>query len=289
MQAEAAPLVIDSHTHAWARWPYQPPAADDEYRGRAEQLLFEMDRHNVAQALVIGAQIERNRDNNAYVAEQVAAYPDRLHQIADIHSFWSTGQHTGDTAAQVRTIAANHPIKGVTFYLDEGDAGDWLYDSAGLQLSQAAADLGLLLSIACWPYQQPAIRKLAEAIPQTPILCHHLGMVQEHKHPIRDSLREVLASAKLPNIYLKVSGFAYSSYVDWDYPYSDVHWLVRALYEHYGPFRLCWGSDYPVVLSYMTYRQAIEVFRTHCTFVPAEHKTWILGKTLAQLLGSGHK
>ena len=36
-------MIIDSHTHAWPRWPYQPPVPDDESRGKIEQLLHEMD------------------------------------------------------------------------------------------------------------------------------------------------------------------------------------------------------------------------------------------------------
>ena len=36
-------MILDSHTHAWPRWPYQPPVPDDESRGKVEQLLHEMD------------------------------------------------------------------------------------------------------------------------------------------------------------------------------------------------------------------------------------------------------
>jgi hypothetical protein len=39
-----------------------------------------------------------------------------------------------------------------------------------------------------------------------------------------------------------------------------------------------------VVRNFMTYRQALEAFRTHCDFVSEEGKIWILGKTLARLL-----
>jgi predicted TIM-barrel fold metal-dependent hydrolase len=94
----------------------------------------------------------------------------------------------------------------------------------------------------------------------------------------------VLDSARLPNIYIKLSGFAYCTRVQWDFPYSDTHWVIRALYEHFGPQRMCWGSDYPVVRFFMTYRQALEAFRTHCTFVSEEDKAWILGRTLEGLL-----
>ena len=34
-------------------------------------------------------------------------------------------------------------------------------------------------------------------------------------------------------------------------------WIARKLYEHYGPERLCWASDYPPVLWHMTYKQSL--------------------------------
>ena len=46
-------MIIDSHSHAWPRWPYQPPVPDGDSRGRIEQLLHEMDRHGVDQAVLV--------------------------------------------------------------------------------------------------------------------------------------------------------------------------------------------------------------------------------------------
>ena len=65
---------------------------------------------------------------------------------------------------------------------------------------------------------------------------------------------------------------------------SDTHWMVRKLYEHYGPHRLCWASDYPPVISSMTYQQSLEVFRTHCNFIPEKDQNLILGLNMQRLL-----
>ena len=110
--------------------------------------------------------------------------------------------------------------------------------------------------------------------------------VSANEKPPHHGLQEVLESATVPNINIKLSGFHYVSHVSWDYPYSDTHWIVRQLYERYGPERLCWGSDYPVVRFNMTYQHALEAFRTHCSFVPAADKEKILGANLQRLLGA---
>ncbi len=275
-------MIIDSHCHAWSTWPYQPPVPDPETRGRVEQLLFEMDQNGVEKALVVCAQIDHNPENNEYVAAACRRYPNRLFQLADVDSRWSPTYHLPGAADRLRQAAARWPLAGFTHYLRAEDDGSWLVEAEGLRFFGAAVELGLLASIHCHPHQQGALRALAERLPDLPILLHHLG------HPRvtePNDLAEILKSARQPNILVKVSGFYYGTAgAKWDYPLRDTHGMVRAIYEHFGPRRMCWGSDYPVVRQFMTYRQALEAFRTHCDFIPRTDQDWILGHTLAALL-----
>lgn len=280
-------MIIDSHCHAWTYWPYSPSVPDPQGRGTVEQLLNELDLNGVDAALVVCAQIDHNPDNNDYIAKQVTQYAGRLYQVADVDSSWSETYHQPGAALRLAAIADRWRLKGFTHYLREDDDGAWLYSPEGLAFFEVAAERGLIASISAQPHHQPAIRKVARAFPSLPILCHHLGGVQASEGAERAGLREVLRSARCPNIYIKLSGFAYCSQVKWDYPYSDALPIVRQLYEHFGADRMCWGSDYPVVRFFMTYRQSLEAFRTHCTFVPAADQAAILGSTLRRLLEQG--
>lgn len=278
-------MIVDSHCHAWAYWPYQPPVPDAESRGRAEQLVHEMNLNEVARALVVCAQIDHNPANNEYVADACRRFPERLLQVADVDSLWSNTYHQPGAADRLIDIAERWPIVGFTHYLKFEDDGNWLFSYEGLAFFDAAAERGLLASLSCHPHHQPAIRRVAQRFPDMPILIHHLG---HPKAATPESLNEILASAAQPNIYVKISGFYYSTAGPrWDFPYRDVHPFVRRIYEAYGAQRMCWGSDYPVVRRAMTYRQSVEAFRTYCDFVPAEDQAWVMGKTLAQLLDIG--
>lgn len=277
-------MIIDSHTHAWERWPYQPAVPDGESRGRVEQLLHEMDLHGVDQAVLVCAQIDHNPENNAYVAGCVAKHPTRLHQFADVDCSWSATYHTPGAADRLAGAARRWPIRGFTHYVKGEDDGSWFLSEEGLAFFRKAEEMKLIASLAIGPRLQPVVRKLAERFPSVPFLCHHMAGVRASEPPPHPMLKEVLASARCENVYVKMSGFAYVSQVKWDYPYSEAMWVVRALYEHYGPHRLCWGSDYPVVRFYMTYQHALEAFRTHCTFIPEGDKKLILGETLGRLL-----
>lgn len=276
-------MMIDSHCHAWTYWPYKP-VPDPESRGRVEQLLNEMDLHGVDKAVIICAQIDHNPTNNEYIADVVAQHQDRLYQFPDVDCSWSPTYHTPGAADRLRAIAERWPIKGFTHYLRHDDDGAWLYGEEGVAFFSVAAEYNLIASIAGRPEHQPAIRKVAERFPAMPILCHHLAGAKADEAPPHAGLQEILTSAQLPNIYIKLSGFAYCSPVKWNFPYSDTHWVIRSLYERFGPYRMCWGSDYPVVRFFMTYQHALEAFRTHCIFVSEHDKAWILGKTLARLL-----
>ena len=276
-------MIIDSHCHAWTYWPYQPPVPDPEQRGLVEQLLHEMDVNGVDEALIVCAEITHNPDNNAYIAEHVRRNP-RLHQVADVDSMWKETYHQPGATDRLKATIQQWPLKGFTHYLKFEDDGSWLTSEEGMQFFGVAAENRLIASLHCHPHHQAAIRDVAARFPEMPILIHHLG---HPKVDDADGLKQILASASQPNIYIKLSGFYYGTAQEkWDYPLADMQTVVRAEYEHFGPRRMCWGSDYPVVRRFMTYRQAMEKFRTHCDFVPPDDQAWIMGDTLAGLLAS---
>jgi predicted TIM-barrel fold metal-dependent hydrolase len=102
-----------------------------------------------------------------------------------------------------------------------------------------------------------------------------------------DHWKPLIDLAAHPNVYVKVSGFAYVIEPDgarWEYPYAPVLPVIRAVAERYGAARLMWGSDYPPTMRYMTYRQSLEVVRTHCHFLSAAEKADLLGETACRVL-----
>jgi L-fuconolactonase len=275
---EEYPMIIDSHTHAWRRWPYQPPVPDPESRGIVEQLLWEMDRHGVDKAVLVCARIEHNPDNNDYVAECVARHPERLVQFADVDCSWSDTYHVPGAAQRLDSAARQYGLKGFTHYL-KSDI-EWFSSAEGRTFFAKAEERKLIASLALGPQWQPALRTLAKQFPTVPFLCHHMAGARMGQ----ESMDEVLRSAEVDNIYIKLSGFHYVSNTSWDYPHSDTHAGVRKLYAHFGGHRLCWGSDYPVVRFNMTYQHALEAFRTHCPFITPVDRENILGQNLQNLL-----
>lgn len=274
-------MIIDSHCHAWAHWPYEPPVPDPDQRGRVEQLLFEMDQNGVDRALIVCAQIDHNPTNNRYVAQQVTHHQDRLYQVADLDSSWSATYHRPGAADRLRAMTAQWPLTGFTHYLARNDDG-WLDSDEADGLFTETARQGLLASIAASAHHIAGVCRLAQRYPQVPVLLHHLASARAAEP---ETMEQILTCKAVDNVHIKVSGFYYGTAgPKWAYPHGDMHEIVRCLYDELGPHRLCWGSDYPVSRQFITYRQALEGFRTHCDFIPPADQAQILGGTLAALL-----
>lgn len=248
-------------------------------------LIDQMDLNGVDRATVVSAQIFQNFDNNDYVADAVRRYPDRLDQFADVDSFWSETYHVDGAAKRLEEATAKWPMQGFTHYVASNDDAAWFDSPEGRDFFRVASEQNLIASIACGPQHQPVVRKVAERHPDLTILCHHMSGLRAHGDQAQENLEQVIESAQLPNIHLKLSGFHYVSEPDynWDFPYNEVRWVYEEAYRAFGT-RMTWGSDYPVVTKAMTHRQSLEAFRTHCDFVTDEDRDAILGGTLEKLL-----
>jgi L-fuconolactonase len=278
-------MIVDSHCHAWRYWPYDPPVPDPHSRPAVEQLLFEMDQCGITEAVLVAARIDHNPDNNDYVAYCVRRFPERLYQFADVDCMWTPTYHTPGAAQRLAEAVRLYNLRGFTHYVDNADDGSWFLAADGQAFLSTAASLNQIVSIHLPVHLQPALRRLAEQFPDTPFLCHHMGYPLTTQGPGGEALNEILASAARPNIHIKLSGFHYAAPTGWEYPHADSRYIVQALYNQFGPERLHWGSDYPVVRWAMTYRQALEVIKTHCAdIIAVPDMDRVLGSSLHDLL-----
>ncbi len=276
-------MIIDAHCHAWQHWPYQPEVPDAHTRASTERLVWEMDQAGVGRAVLIAADIDHNPDNNGYTAACARVSAGRLLAFPAVDCRWQATHHSPGADARLRAVARRFNPAGFTHYLHEDRDPAWLLSPDGLAFFAAADDLQLIVSLACGARQMPTVNTLAARFPGTPFLIHHLGRVKVEPFD-EDGLQALLHAALRPNIYVKLSGFGYALTDGWNFPCRLTQPLVKALYERFGAARLCWGSDYPVSQRYMTYRQTLEIVRSHCRFIPGGDMQQVLGGTLQSLL-----
>ena len=96
--------------------------------------------------------------------------------------------------------------------------------------------------------------------------------------PWRTALSEL---ARRENVYCKLSGMvteaAWSSWTEKDLqPYAEV------VLEAFGPRRIMFGSDWPVLLVAGTYKRWVEVVRQMIGSLSNDDQDWIMGKTAVE-------
>jgi L-fuconolactonase len=278
--------ILDGHCHAWRLWPYSSVVPDPQDRGSVGQLLYEMDEYAVEQATIVCAAIEHNSDNLDYVAAACEQHSDRLQMVADHDCQWSATYHAPGSAARLRALDDRYNLVGFTHYVFEQNDG-WLQSEDADAVFRLAAERQLIVNLAASPAWQADLRAIAGRHPTVPVLCHTLGGVRAEEGLDSDGLAEVIASAAVANIYIKVAGLHYCTDSGWDYPWTGVVAMFEKIFEAYGPARLCWGSDFPASKRFTTYGQSLEVVRRHCSFLSAEDLRLILGENLRGLLANG--
>ncbi len=212
----------------------------------------------------------------------MADHPDRFVQLVDFDSRWSGDYHKPGAAARLHRVVERYAPAGVSHYLRPDNDG-WLTSEEGLALFGVAEEHGLILSLGATPGWLQDLSTVAGAFPSAVVLVNHLAGVTLWPGGEDAGLALALGTKGAPNLLVKVSGFYYGHQRPWDYPYSDRAKIVQAFYEKWGPERMVWGSDFPAVLTHMSYRQSLELVREHAP-VPGPEVQGVLGETLWRVL-----
>jgi L-fuconolactonase len=277
-------MIVDAHCHAWERWPYDRPVPDPGRHARAESLLRAMDGSGVDHAVVVCAAIGDNAGNVDYAFEAAARHAGRLTVFPDIECFWQpTFRHPG-APRRLEQALGRWMFPGFAHYLAEAETGDWLTGEEGLEFFGIAARRKLVLSLFAMPHQMPAVRRLADAFPDMPILLHHYGYAGPRSAGTPGALDLVIGAAACPNIHVKFSGIGNIAGPQDAFPFERLQAIPRALAAAFGPSRIVWGSDWPVSGRWMDYGQALSLVRDCGAIAPADLPA-VSGGTMARLLG----
>jgi predicted TIM-barrel fold metal-dependent hydrolase len=126
--------------------------------------------------------------------------------------------------------------------------------------------------------RMPDVGRLTEHYPELTVVIDHMADCPVDRPA---ELEKLIALARYPKVFVKVSHTW--SISRQPYPYLDAQEHVKRLYAAFGPQRLMWGTDWPVVEERATYRQALTVVRDDMKFLSEEDKAWVLSKTIERV------
>jgi predicted TIM-barrel fold metal-dependent hydrolase len=137
-------------------------------------------------------------------------------------------------------------------------------------------DLG---AVGAASYQTLAIRSIASEYRKLTIIVAHLGQPNQSVEGDKGNWRrweEQIDLGLLPNVYFDTASLpAYVAHEGFPFPSAGRY--LRMAVERIGPGKVMWGTDIPALLSFATYLQLVQSFRSHLQFLPSEDQALVFG------------
>jgi L-fuconolactonase len=150
-----------------------------------------------------------------------------------------------DAAARIDALAARSLLVGLRPMVQDIADDDWLLGPALAPLLTAMARNGLVFDALVLPRHLPRLLQIVGRHPDLAFVLDHCGKPRLATGEIATWQRDIALLAQHPNIVCKVSGLVTEAAPDWKI--ADLRQAVDHVVACFGPQRLLWGSDWPVV------------------------------------------
>jgi L-fuconolactonase len=148
-------------------------------------------------------------------------------------------------AARIDALAARNLLVGLRPMVQDIADDDWLLGPALAPLLTAMARNGLIFDALVLPRHLPKLLQVIARHPDLTFVLDHCGKPRLATGEIATWQRDIALLAEHPNIVCKLSGLVTEAAPDWRI--ADLRQAVDHVVTCFGPQRLLWGSDWPVV------------------------------------------
>ena len=236
-------MRIDAHMHCWrlvdrdGQWPARDmPAIYRDFL--PDELAPLLVRHRVRHTVLV--QSLPSEADTTFMLD-----------LADRHPFigavvgWVDLKHP-DAPSRIAAMAQRPKLRGLRPMLpDLAGQDDWIDDAALTPAVQAMCEHRLTFDALVLPRHLPALLAFATRFPQLPIVIDHAAkplIAQGLTTPWRQDLERL---ARLPQVHCKLSGLVTEAGSGWTF--AQLESYVEVVLAAFGPHRVMWGSDWPVL------------------------------------------
>lgn len=266
--------IIDPHVHVWkkdARYPWakettRPPEKD----ATPEMLLALMKQNGVEKTVII--QVIHYRWDNSYLADVLKQYPQYFQGVARVNP------ESADAPDHLSRLVKEQGFRGVRISPAADASGDWIRGPLMRPLWQRCESLGVPMTALAPVTRMPDVEKLIDRFPNLIVVIDHMADSPVDRPA---ELEKLIALRRYPKVFVKISHTW--SLSKQPYPYADSQAQVKRLYDAFGPQRLMWGTDWPLVENYCGYAKALAIVREEMKFLNEDDKSWMLSKTVERV------
>jgi L-fuconolactonase len=192
---------------------------------------------------------------------------------------------SADAAARIEALAARKLLVGLRPMVQDIADDDWLLRPVLAPLLNAMARNGLVFDALTKPRHLPRLLQVIDRHPDLSFVLDHGGKPDLASGKIAAWRDDIAHLAERPNIVCKLSGLVTEAKPDWQI--ADLRRAVDHLCACFGPRRMLWGSDWPVVDLAGGYARWFEATETMLANLSADEKAEVFGGTAARVYLAG--
>jgi L-fuconolactonase len=266
--------VIDSHVHVWKIDPQYPfihqlKAPPPDRDATPEALLALMKAHGVKKSVLV--QVSHHGWDHRFLAATLRRYP------RDFLGVCRVNPEDPAAPATLERLVKQDGFRGLRLNVQPEPAFDWVRGPLMPPLWRMCEALGIPLCLQTKGPRLPDLIPLCRRFPALTIIVDHVADIAVGDAA---SLQALLSLAERPRTYVKVSHTWWVA--KQRYPYADALEHVKRLCERFGPERLLFASDWPVVEKYCGYSRALALVG-EMKFFSASDRAAVLGGNAARL------
>jgi L-fuconolactonase len=261
-------MRIDAHQHFWimkdrqGQWP--PPSLDAIYRDFSPQDLKPLlDAQSIDGTVLV--QTMESQADTAYMLD-LAANNSFIKGVVG----WTDLKAPGAVEA-IKALSANPLLKGFRPMLQGLEDDNWIDDPALDPAIGAMIACSLVFDALVLPRHLPTLFKFVSRHPDLPVIIDHGAKPWIATGHYSEWRQNMAALAGLPNVSCKLSGLLTEA---GDQKPQAVRPYAETILELFGPSRVIWGSDWPVLRLAGDYAGWLEMCRD---IVPQQHHDAVFG------------
>ena len=271
-QAATDYRIIDPHVHVWKHDPQFPFAQGANVPARdaaPETLLDLMKTNGVSKTVII--QVIHYKYDNSFLASVLKRYPGTFQGVCRVDPLDPAApdhlsQHTAEGFRGVRISPAANA------------SGDWFNGPLMPPLWKRCADLKVPMTVLAPIGRMPAVAVQLEKLPELTVVIDHMADCPVDQPA---ELEKLIALRRYPNVFVKISHTW--SLSKQPYPWLDAQEHVKRLHAAFGPQRLMWATDWPIIEGVSAYDKALKVVREDMKFLNDDDKEWMLSRTIERV------
>lgn len=264
--------ILDPHVHVWkhdAAFPFAEGANVPARDAAPETLISLMKANGVSRTVII--QVIHYRYDNRYLSSVLKRYPDLFRGVCRVDPL--------DPAAPDHlSKLTEEGFRGVRLSPSGNASGDWFHGPLMPPLWQRCQALKVPMTVLAPITRMPEVAALLEKLPDLTVVIDHMADCPIDKPA---ELEKLIALKRYPKVFVKISHTW--SISKQPYPWLDAQEYVKRLHAEFGPQRLMWATDWPIVENVSTYERAVTVVRDEMKFLNAEDKNWMMNKTIERV------